>query len=416
MNQPVKVSRLLLPLGLAASLSLFGDLALYAGLVTQLDLVGLTLAQTGVLLSVHRLLRIPGNPIVGLLYDRFSRRRLFLTGMVLAVISSLAYGVVSGFWPWLLARLAWGSAWALINVGAMMMILEASPAGIRGRMVGLYNTWIWVGYAGGPLVGGLLVDLAGFRTAMLGCAVVSLAGLAVAALFLPETAAAGREETRGGARTQLINLWTNLRGTLTASPQAAAALALYALTIFAGDGIFLSTVTLLLNERLGEQIPLFGLAVGAASAGGALIAVRSLLGGVIAPLAGHLTDRRGERRLVIAAGMALGAASFAVIALAGSFWSVLAGTAISAVSGGAAMAAIPAYLGDHLPPGKSGTAVGAMATAGDIGSTIGPALAFAAAPVFGLRAIYLFSALLMLAGLGLLAQTAAGRAGAALRR
>ena len=37
-------SRVLMPLGLAVCLSLFGDLTLYAVLVTQLDEVGLSLA------------------------------------------------------------------------------------------------------------------------------------------------------------------------------------------------------------------------------------------------------------------------------------------------------------------------------------------------------------------------------------
>jgi len=44
----------MVPLGLAVCLSLFGDLILYVVLITQLDVVGLSLAAVGVMLSVNR--------------------------------------------------------------------------------------------------------------------------------------------------------------------------------------------------------------------------------------------------------------------------------------------------------------------------------------------------------------------------
>ncbi|MCU0502628.1 MAG: MFS transporter, partial [Anaerolineae bacterium] len=81
-----------IPLGLAVCLSLLGDLTLYAVLVTQLDVLGLSLAAVGVLLSVNRLVRIPGNLVAGILFDRWGRRPLFLVGMTLGVLSTASYG------------------------------------------------------------------------------------------------------------------------------------------------------------------------------------------------------------------------------------------------------------------------------------------------------------------------------------
>src|SRR5512136_2374009 len=122
----------ILPIGLAAALSLFGDLSLFAGLVTQLDVVNLTLAQVGIILSVHRLVRIPGNLVVGYLQDRLGRRGPFVVGMLLAVVSTAAYGLVTGFWPFLLSRVVWGVAWALINVCGTTMVLDHSSETDRG--------------------------------------------------------------------------------------------------------------------------------------------------------------------------------------------------------------------------------------------------------------------------------------------
>ncbi|TEU17773.1 MAG: hypothetical protein E3J21_07535 [Anaerolineales bacterium] len=69
-------SRVLVPLGLAVCLSLFGALTLYAMLVTQLDVVGLSLGTVGVMLGVNRLIRIPGNPLAGVLLDFENRMTL----------------------------------------------------------------------------------------------------------------------------------------------------------------------------------------------------------------------------------------------------------------------------------------------------------------------------------------------------
>lgn len=89
MIQPRAPSQILVPLGLAVCLSLFGDLTLYAVLVTQLDVVGLSLAAVGVMLSVNRLIRIPGNPLTGVLLDLWGRRRLFIFGMVLGAYATV---------------------------------------------------------------------------------------------------------------------------------------------------------------------------------------------------------------------------------------------------------------------------------------------------------------------------------------
>ena len=181
----------LLPLGFAVALSLLGDLSLFATLTTQLDVLNLSLAQAGILLSVHRLVRIPGNPLAGVLMDHLGRRPLFVLGMALAVASTASYGLVDGFWPLLLGRVGWGMAWTLINVGGLNMVLDLSTPASRGRLAGLYNAWVWVGYALAPLLGGFLVDLLTFRPAMLVLSGVTAIGLGAAFLALPETLPAG---------------------------------------------------------------------------------------------------------------------------------------------------------------------------------------------------------------------------------
>jgi len=389
----------MLAAGPAVGLALFGDLSLFAGLVTQLDAAGLTLAQVGILLSVHRAIRIPANPLVGLLLNRAGRRPLFLLGAVLGVVSTALYGVGYGFWAFLAARLMWGMAWALLNVGGLTIALDLSTPATRGRLSGLYNMWIWIGYATGPLVGGLLMDRIGFRAAMLTCAAIQAVGLLPAALLLKETRPPRAVETAspGSLTARLAAHWRSGLEVVRGRPSARRAMALNALVLFGGDGVILATAALLLEQRLGGALGL-----GVATASGGLIAARAVLAAAASSSGGRISDGAVGRRQVLAASLAAGALSFGLLAAAGSLPVLLAGVALSAASSGAALSVLAAVMGDAVPGERQSAAVGIYAAAGDIGSTLGPAAAFALLPLLGLKGVYTLSALLLLGGLLLL--------------
>jgi MFS family permease len=401
-------SRLLMPLGFAVCFSLFGDLTLYTVLVTQLDVVGLGLAAVGVMLGVNRLVRIPGNPLTGALLDRWGRRQLFIFGMLLGVLSTASYGLVRGFWPFLAGRLVWGIAWTCINVGGMAMVLDVSTQSNRGRLTGVYNTWLWAGFALAPLVGGFLVDVIGFRPAMLICAGLTAIGLVVAVVMIPETAQPAEKDTERKPRSpsSLQSLRGNispqrLRGFLGNNRSLVTVSLLLLITQFAGEGIALSTTSLLLQQRFGTSVALGGLVLGVASAGGILLALRSLLAGAVGPLAGHLSDTHAGRWPVIVGSLVVGMAGFGLLSFAASPEAVLLGVVLGAVSGGAALATLAAQMGDWAPPGREGMAMGTYATVGDIGSMAGPFLAFALLAVVDLQWVYLLCTFTFLIGLGL---------------
>ncbi len=394
------LSNPLLPLGFAVALSLLGDLSLFATLTTQLDALGLSLAQAGVLLSIHRLVRIPGNPIAGALMDRLGRRPLFLLGMLLAVLSTASYWLAGSFWVFLLGRVAWGLAWVLINVGGLNMVLDLSQPATRGRLAGIYNAWVWVGYALAPLLGGFLVDALSFRPAMLALAACTCLGLAAALWRLPETCPPERRAAAAGPVTaRLAGLWLSIRRLVAGYPDVRRGMALFAMVQFAGDGIVLSSLSLLVAQRLGSSIAIGAWVTGAASLSGTLLAVRSVLAAATGPLAGYLSDRHFGRNRVIAAGLGLGAASFGLLGLAADLGWLAAGVVVGAAAGGILAATLPAYIGDAAPEDQRGATLGAFATAGDTGSMAGPLLALSLVPLVGLAPTYFFAAIIFLAGM-----------------
>ncbi len=405
MEKTRKPARVLIPLGFAVCTSLFGDLSLYAVLVTQLEVVGLTVATVGIMLGVNRMVRIPANPIVGLLADRWGRRNLFLVGMTLGVLSTSAYGLVYGFWPFLLSRMMWGIGWTLINVSGVAMVLDISAATNRGKLTGVYNAWMMIGFTGGPLLGGFLVDTIGFKTAMLILAGFTFAGMLAVLLFLPETSPP--RQTQPSRITWLLimgrlrSVWARRTALLKNHRELVVTSLLFLIMLFAGEGLVFSTVTLLLQRRFGDEVIVGALVLGIPTAAGILLGGRSLLSSMIGPAAGHLSDGKRGRLPVILVSLLLGALSFILLAFGYSLGVIVLGIVFSAVSMGGGLAVLTAYLGDQTPPGRQGTVMGLYATVGDVGSMAGPFLAFALASVVDLKWIYLVSVLTFVAGLGL---------------
>jgi MFS transporter, DHA1 family, multidrug resistance protein len=398
--------RVVSPLGLAVCLSLLGDLTLYAVLVTQLDVLGLSLASVGVLLSVNRLVRIPGNLVAGVLFDRWGRRPLFLLGMVLGVLSTAGYGLARGFWPFLLARATWGVAWTLINIGGRTIALDVSSDADRGRVTGFYQAWMWAGFALGPLLGGILTDRIGFRPTMLILAALTAVGLAVALLAVPETMQRGQRpgiKTRAPAKSARKAMAGALQSGLSflrATPALVFLAALLLITQFTGEGIATSTLTLWLQSRFGQTVALDGIMLGIATAGGIVAAAFSILAGVAGPAAGHLSDRYG-RLAVIVGSLIMAILGFVRLAAGGSMAAFALGVVLLAVSSGAALAALIAQAGDLTPPGRQGTVMGLLATVSDLGLMLGPIVAFGLLPTIGLSAVYGMCILACTVGLGL---------------
>ncbi len=168
---------------------------------------------------------------------------------------------------------------------------------------------------------------------------------------------------------------------------------LLAVFMFAGDGVVLSTLTLLLKERLGNIVPFFGTLVGVATFSGSLFAARSVVAALVSPLAGRLADRFG-RKPVLVVSMLLSVASYLLMAFASTATGLIASAVLTAFSGGAIMVILMAHIGDHAHSERTGAAMGQFAMMGDIGSSIGPALAFSLIPVIGITWVYVISAIL----------------------
>jgi MFS family permease len=365
-----------------------GDATLYTVLPTHIAEAGIALSSAGIILGVNRAVRLFLNGPAGLAYDRWPRRRLFVPALFIGSLSTAVYAATRGFWPMLVGRLLWGLAWSGIWVGGATVILDVTTAQDRGRWTGLYQTWFFMGAALGAFAGGLLTDWLGYGATMwLGATVTALGGL-IALFLLPETR--NIRPDLGGPSVEGISL------RLRANWGLWVAASLQGINRFVTAGVLAATMGLLVQDHMRSA----SLTLGVATLTGALMAGRTLLSTVAAPLAGAASDWLGSRWKVAAWGLAIGITSMALVAW-GAPIAILTGISLGAVSGGSVQALVTALTGDLVSQAQRGRAIGLLHTAGDLGSAIGPPAAYALMPWIGLRGVYLLCAGLYAAGLAL---------------
>ncbi len=371
----IRPSRAILPIGIAATLALLGDLALFASLPLNVGVVGLAVANLGLVFGIHRILRLFGNPLVGLLVNQHRRKPFFLLGMTLAVFSTLGYVFANGLVAMVISRLLWGAGWALVFLTSMAIVMDVTEEANRGRWMGTFNTFYLVGIALGSLLGGFLSDLIGFRLAMVVCAGLTVLGGLQALVFLPETLSlqhmdAAENKARRPALRERLRSYVR---TVFSTKGLPVLLLIYMGKQFAAEGIALSLLAILLQERFGEGVTLMGTLIGIATLNGFLLAFRYLLSAVLSPIVGSLSDRGSNGRFwLLTFSLAVSVVSFGMIAWCRSLPWIVVAMVLNAIDGAGSHVALAALVADRAPKDSAGKVLGIYATAGDLGSALGP--------------------------------------------
>jgi len=123
----------------------------------------------------------------GALGDRFGRRRIFMIGVSLFAISSLACSLSGSALQLIATRAVQGLGAALMIPGSLALVSSAYPLAERGAAIGTWSAFSGITTAIGPVVGGFLVEHYSWRWAFLLNFPVSLLLLIICAMKVPES-------------------------------------------------------------------------------------------------------------------------------------------------------------------------------------------------------------------------------------
>lgn len=361
------------------------------GIADEFDI---TVGRTSLLVTVYLVAMLIGQPLAGRLTDRLGARRTVTGALVGFAACSVVAAAAPSFTVLVLAR-AGQAAFASALVPAVQALLRAvTPPQQRGRSFGIFGSVMGVGAAAGPVVGGALVQLAGWPA-------IFLANLPVVAVaVVASRTAAGEAPRREGP---------------VAPPAPAGDLPAGLL-----NGVFVTSFAVQALSTLGQYALLLLtpmiLDARGWSAGGTGLVLSALTVGMIVtgPPGGRLGDRRG-RRLPAAAGLALAAGAVTVAAAAGPGIRPAVLVLVLAVFGvglGFATASFTTAGIESVPEHRTGSAGGVLATSRYVGSVI-TSLAVSAlvtADASGSREVLVLSAAAGVAA-ALLAWRLPGRAG-----
>jgi len=143
---------------------------------------GLQWVLTGYLLAVSSLILLGGS-----LGDRFGRKRIFQTGVVVFALASLLCAVAPTIGFLVAGRVLQGVGGALLTPGSLAILEASFRPDQRGRAIGAWSGLSGVASAIGPFVGGWLVDAASWRWIFLINLPLSAFVVLIAARHVPES-------------------------------------------------------------------------------------------------------------------------------------------------------------------------------------------------------------------------------------
>jgi len=114
---------------------------------------------------------------VARLSDIYGRKKIFIIGVVMTIISGIIATFSPTFEVLLIMRVIMGAGSAAITVSCIALLTDVYPFERRGWAIGMQSTFVYLGIALGPTLGGAICEFLGWRylfVFMMPLAIVSL--------------------------------------------------------------------------------------------------------------------------------------------------------------------------------------------------------------------------------------------------
>jgi EmrB/QacA subfamily drug resistance transporter len=345
----------------------------------------------------------------GKLSDLLGRRAMFVAGLTVFTLSSLACGLAGGATVLIAARIVQGVGAALMNPSTLSIITVTFPPKQRGTAIGIWAGVSALALAIGPLAGGVITEHLNWNWIFFINVPIGVIAIFAAFAFIDES-----RDTSAEQRPDVPGLFTSALGLFGLS-YALIEANTYGWTsgriVAAFVVAVVSLAAFVLLER-HQRLPMLDLSLfrnaGFAGANTVMLLVGLAMFGVffyvslylqqilkyspvkagasflpwtvliilLAPFAGRLSDRFGSRPFV-AGGMVAVTASLLVFSRMGvheSFWGLLPGMILGGAGMGVAMAPTTAAAMHSVPHDKAGVGSAVLNSMRQIGGSLGIAI------------------------------------------
>lgn len=350
--------------------------------------------------------------ITGRLGDRFGPKRLYLAGLSVFTLSSLACGLSGSITELVAARVIQGLGASMMTPQTMAIITRTFPVDRRGTAMSLWGATAGAAFLVGPLLGGVLIDSAGWEWIFFVNIPVGVLGLLAAWRLVPDLPTSARTMDWLGIALSAAGLtclvfaiqegeqfgWGVIAGPLSIPLLIAAGLALLTtfvwwqsrvqpeplvpLALFADRNFTLSNVAVTV-QGFAVNAMLFPLLVWLQTArqltpseAALVIAPQAVFSIILAPLVGRWIDRLHPRLLPSVGLLGFSATLFVLAAVMtpdSPLWLVVIVTCFIGITGACIWGPLATTANRNLPLRLAGAGSGVYNTTRQVGSTVGAA-------------------------------------------
>lgn len=315
---------------------------------------------TGIIISAPALTMAVMGPIWGALSDRYGRKVMVIRAMFGGAVLLGLMGFVQTVGHMLVLRLIQGAFTGTV-AAATTLVASATPRERLGETLGKLQLAIFLGQSIGPITGGFVSDMLGYRaTFWMTAAYLIIAGLLM--LFFVSEEFTPVEHVVQGPFLHRVRREMNV---LFAGSLLGLVLGLR-FVLRLGLRISSPLLPLVVQEVLPEEAML-------SSAAGLLTTVSGIFSAIASPAIGRWGDRHGGRIPLMIATFVL-AGAIGIQALASAYWMLLVAQVFMGLAVGGTLSVISAYIGRCAPEGKAGTAYGLDTLATSLSNAIGPTM------------------------------------------